>query len=432
MKKDKIIYVPMGGDIFHSGHANVINNAKKYGKVIIGLFSDKAASEYRTVPFVSYEDRLKILKTFKGISRIIKQDEWDFSKNLNLIKPDFVIHGDDWKVGVQKKMRQKVIKILKKWKGKLIEIPYTKKPIINEKHRSINAVYFSAPSRISRLKKLLKFKKFIRIIECHHPLIGMMIENSRITKNEGVKEFDGLWSSSLTESAVMGKRDDGSLDLNTRINNLNNVLSVTSKPIIFDADNGGREEHLKQLIQNLERLGISCIVMEDKVGRKINSLFDNQTKTTQDTIKNFSNKIRIAKNSSFDQNFMVAARIESLILKKGMKDALKRAESYSKAGADLILIHSKSKKADEILEFAKKFKKSKFFKPMIAVPSSYSKIKEIQLRNAGFSIVIYANQLLRASIITVKDILSSILKNSRSYEIEKKIMPIKEILNIIP
>ena len=432
MKKKKIIYVPMGGDFFHSGHANIINKAKKYGNVIVGLFSDKAASEYRTVPYVSYEDRLKILKTFKGINKIIKQDEWDFSKNLNKIKPHFVIHGDDWKVGVQKKMRLKVIKLLKKWNGKLIEIPYTKKPIINEKHRSINSVYFSSTSRISRLKKLLYYKKFLRIIECHHPLIGMMTENFKFTKGNKIKEFDALWSSSLTESAIMGKRDDGSLDLNTRINNLNNVLSVTSKPIIFDADNGGREEHLKQLIHNLERLGISCIVMEDKIGRKINSLFENQSKTTQDSIKNFCNKIKIAKNSSMDQNFMVAARIESLILKKGMNDALKRAENYSRAGADLILIHSKSNSPNEILEFAKKFKKSKFFKPMIAVPSSYSSIKEEQLKRAGFSIVIYANQLLRASIITVKDILFSILKNSRSHEIEKKIMPIKEILNIIP
>jgi len=270
--KKKIIYVPMGGDIFHSGHANIINKAKKYGKVIIGLFSDKAASEYRTVPYVDYEDRLKILKTFKGIDKIIKQDDWDFSKNLNLIKPNFVIHGDDWKVGVQKKMRIKVIKLLKKWNGKLIEVPYTKKPIINEKYRSINSIYFSSTSRISRLKKLLKFKKFVRIVECHHPLIGMITENCKLIKQGGIREFDGLWSSSLTESAVMGKRDDGSLDLNTRISNLNNVLSVTSKPIIFDADNGGREEHLKQLIHNLERLGVSCIVMEDKTGRKINSL----------------------------------------------------------------------------------------------------------------------------------------------------------------
>ncbi len=432
MKNKKTVYVPLGADIIHSGHINIIENAKKYGKVIIGLFSDEAISEYKRVPYVSYEDRYNILKNFKGVSKIMKHNNWDYTENLRSIRPDYFIHGDDWKKGIQKTKRAQVINLLKKWNGKLIEIPYTKKPIISENHRSINSIYFSSASRVSRLKKILNYKKFVRIVECHHPLIGMLIENLNFNKKNESVEFDGLWSSSLTESAVMGKRDDGSLDLNTRISNLNNVLNVTSKPIIFDADNGGREEHLPQLIHNMERLGISCIVMEDKTGTKINSLFENQKKATQDSISNFCNKIKIVKKASKYSDFLVAARIESLILKKGMKDALKRAENYSKAGADLILIHSKSKKPQEILDFAKKFKKSKHFRPLIAVPSSYSVIKEEKLRKAGFSMVIYANQLLRASVITVENVLKSILKNSRSYEIEKKIMPIKEILNIIP
>ena len=432
MKKKKTIYVPMGADLIHSGHLNIIEKAKKYGKVIIGLFSDEAISEYKRVPYVNYNDRYNIIKNLKGISKIVKHNKWDYTENLSQIRPNYFIHGDDWRKGIQKNKRAEVISLLKKWNGKLVEISYTKKPFISENHRSINSIYFSSASRVSRLKKILNYKKFVRVIECHHPLLGMMIENLTYNKKNMIIEFDGLWSSSLTESAIMGKRDNGSLDLNTRISNLNNVLNVTSKPIIFDADNGGREEHLPQLIHNMERLGISCIVMEDKTGTKINSLFDNQKKATQDSIANFCKKIKIVKKASKYEDFMVAARIESLILKKGMKDALKRAESYSKAGADLILIHSKSKKPQEVLEFAKKFKKSKYYKPLIAVPSSYSVIKEQQLIKAGFSMVIYANQLLRASVITVESVLKSILKNSRSYETEKNIMPIKEILNIIP
>jgi phosphoenolpyruvate phosphomutase len=432
MKNKKVVYVPMGADLIHSGHINIIEKAKKYGKVIIGLFSDEAISEYKRVPSVSYDDRYNILKNFKGVSKIIKHNHWDYTENLRSIKPNYFIHGDDWKKGIQKKKRTEVLNLLKKWNGKLIEVPYTQKPIISQDHRSINSTYFSSSSRVSRLKKILNYKKFVRIIECHNPLIGMIIENLNLNKKNKIVEFDALWSSSLTESAVMGKRDDGSLDLNTRISNLNNVLNVTSKPIIFDADNGGREEHLPELIHNMERLGISCIVMEDKTGIKINSLFENQTKATQDSISNFCKKIKICKKASRYDDFLVAARIESLILKRGMNDALKRAESYSRAGADLILIHSKSKKPDEILKFAKKFKKSKYFIPLIAVPSSYSIIKEDSLQKAGFSMVIYANQLLRASVITIEKTLKSILKNSRSYEIEKNIMPIKKILNIIP
>ena len=432
MKKKKTIYVPMGADIIHSGHINIIETAKKYGTVIVGLFSDEAISEYKRVPYVSYNDRYNILKNYKGISKILKHNKWDYTENLIHIKPDYFIHGDDWKKGIQKEKRAKVLKLLKKWKGRLIEIPYTKKPIISNKHRSLNSIYFSSASRVSRLRKILDYKKFVRLIECHHPLIGMLIEKLSLKKNREIIEFDGLWSSSLTESAIMGKRDDGSLDLNTRISNLNNVLNVTTRPIVFDADNGGREEHLPQIIHNMERLGISCIVMEDKTGMKINSLFEDQNKATQDSMANFCNKIKIVKKSSKYPDFMVAARIESLILKKGMKDALKRAENYSKAGADLILIHSKSKNPKEVLDFAKKFRKSKYFKPLIAVPSSYSIIKEQELRKAGFSVVIYANQLLRASVVSVEKVLNSILKNSRSHEIEKNIVPIREILNIIP
>ena len=432
MKKKKIIYVPMGADIIHSGHLNIINKAKKYGEIVIGLFTDTAIAEYKTLPLINYSQRLDIMKNIKGISKIMKQDTWDYTNNLNKLKPNYVIHGDDWKIGIQKKTRLKVIKLLKKWKGQLIEVPYTKKIEIKENKKNVKSIFHNPETRVSRLSRLIGSKKIVRFIESHNPLTGLMIENLKINYKNEYREFDGIWSSSLTDSASNGKPDNQSLELSTRISNLNSVVEVTSKPVLFDADNGGRPEHLPYTIKNLERLGVSAIAIEDKIGLKSNSLFKDQKGAKQDSIKNFCNKIKIACNSRRSEDFLIVARIESFILGKNLNDAIKRAENYSKAGADLILIHSKKDTPKEIFSFASKFKKSKYFKPMVAVPSTYSKVTEKQLIQNGFQVVIYANHLLRAAYPAMQKTALSILKNLTSSEVEKEIISIKKILNIIP
>jgi phosphoenolpyruvate phosphomutase / 2-hydroxyethylphosphonate cytidylyltransferase len=432
MNKNKIIYVPMGADIIHAGHLNIIKKAKKYGEIVIGLFTDSAIAEYKTLPLINYNQRLEIMKNIKGISKIMKQDTWDYSINLNKLKPNYVIHGDDWKKGIQQKTRQKVIKLLKKWKGRLIEVPYTRKINIKENKKNINNIFYNPETRVSRLNRLIGSKSIVRFIESHNPLTGLMIENLKINHNNEYKEFDGIWSSSLTDSASNGKPDNQSLELSTRINNLNSIVEVTSKPVLFDADNGGRPEHLPYTIKNLERLGVSAIAIEDKIGLKSNSLFKDQKGANQDSIRNFCKKIKIACNARRSEDFLIVARVESFILGKGLNDAIKRAESYSRAGADLILIHSKIDTPKEIFSFASKFRKSKYFKPMVAVPSTYSKVKEKELIKNGFKVVIYANHLLRAAYPAMEKIALSILKNSRSNEVEKEIISIKKILNIIP
>ena len=422
----------MGADIIHSGHLNIINKAKKYGEIVIGLFTDSAIAEYKTLPLINYSQRLDIMKNIKGISKIMKQDTWDYTNNLNKLKPNYVIHGDDWKIGIQKKTRLKVIKLLKKWKGQLIEVPYTKKIEIKENKKNVKSIFHNPETRVSRLSRLIGSKKIVRFIESHNPLTGLMIENLKINYKNEYREFDGIWSSSLTDSASNGKPDNQSLELSTRISNLNSVVEVTSKPVLFDADNGGRPEHLPYTIKNLERLGVSAIAIEDKIGLKSNSLFKDQKGAKQDSIKNFCNKIKIACNSRRSEDFLIVARIESFILGKNLNDAIKRAENYSKAGADLILIHSKKDTPKEIFSFASKFKKSKYFKPMVAVPSTYSKVTEKQLIKNGFKVVIYANHLLRAAYPAMQKTALSILKNLTSSEVEKEIISIKKILNIIP
>ena len=431
MKKDKIIYVPMGADVIHSGHLNIINKAKKYGNIIIGLFTDSAIAEYKSLPLINYEQRYEIIKNIKGVKKIVKQKTWNYTDNLKKIKPDYLIHGDDWRKGIQKKTRNNVIKTLNKWGGKLIEIPYTKIPSSTSTYKKSKDIYFTPESRVARFKRLIESKNIVKFIECHNPLTGLMIQNLKFEYKNTFKEFEGIWSSSLTDSASNAKPDNQALDLSSRINNLNNILEVTSKPILFDADNGGQIEHLSYRIKNLERLGVSAISIEDKVGLKLNSLYKDQSKAKQDTIKSFCNKIRAASQSRVSRDFLIVARIESFILGKGLNDALNRAVQYSRAGADLILIHSKKKSPSEIFKFAKVFRKSNFFKPLVAVPSTYSKVTEKELIKNGFKVVIYANHLLRAAYPSMTSTATSILKNSRSYEIEKKIIPINEIISLI-
>ena len=430
-KNKKKVYVVFAADILHEGHINILSKASKYGDVIVGLLSDKAVTSYKKLPQINYKQREVVLKNIKFVKSIIPQYEIDYTKNLNKIKPDYVFHGDDWKKGILSGIRSKVIKQLKKWNGKLIEIPYTKNissTIIKKKTLETGNMPIN---RVSKLKRLIEAKDIVKFLECHNSLTGLIIENLNYTKSNKFDEFDGMWSSSLTDSLSRGKPDNQSVDLSTRFLGLNEILDVTTKPIIFDADNGGRTEHIPYTVKSLERMGVSAMVIEDKIGLKKNSLFKNQKGVKQDTIRNFSEKISVAKKFQKTNDFFIVARVESLILKKGKNDALKRAEAYSEAGADAILIHSKEKKPDEIFEFSKLFSKSKFYKPLIAVPSTYSIVKESELAKNGIKVVIYANQLLRASYPAMYETAKKLLQHKRAKEVEKNITPIKNIISLI-
>ena len=429
--KKKTVYVSLAIDILHSAHINILKKAKKFGSVTVGLLTDKAISEYKQLPLLNYDERYKILEGVKYIDKIVKQDTWDYTKNIDKYRPNFLVHGDDWKSGIQKNQRKNVIKCLKKIKAKLVEIPYTKNISSSKIRNEIAKLKTYPDNRTSRLKRLINSKKIVKIIESHNSLTGLIIENLVVKKKNYNLEFDAMWSSSLTDSATKGKPDNQSVDYSSRISSLNYMLDVTTKPVIFDADNGGQIEHLSYLTRSLERNGVSAIVIEDKIGLKKNSLFKNQSDTKQDKPDIFAKKIKQICKSRKNKDFMVIARIESFIVGKGLKDALRRAEIYSKAGADAILIHSKEKTPAEIFSFAKDFKKSKNFIPLVSVPSTYSRVYEKDLIRNGFKLVIYANQLLRAAYPAMQFAAKKILENSRAFEIEKKIIPIKEIINLI-
>ena len=431
MSIKKKVYVGLAVDIIHEGHINILKKANTLGDVTVGLLTDEAIASYKNIPHLDFKRRKIIIQNIKYVKKVIPQDTLDYVPNLNLLKPDFVVHGDDWKIGVQKKTRERVINTLKKWSGKLIEPKYTKNissTIIKRKILETNAL---PQNRVSRLKRLFASKDIVRILESHNSLTGLIIENLNVLKKNIKVEFDGMWSSSLTDSATKGKPDNSSVDFSSRISSLNDIMDVTTKPLVFDADNGGQLEHLPFLVRSLERCGASAIIMEDKVGLKKNSLFKDQAGTKQDKPELFAKKIKKICNSRQSNDFMVIARIESFIVGKGLNDALKRAVIYSKAGADAILIHSKAKTPTEIFSFAREFKKSKDFIPLVSVPSTYSKVYEKDLIRNGFKLVIYANHLLRAAYPAMQFTAKKILENSRAFEVEKKIIPIKEIINLI-
>ena len=432
MKKfRKKVYVGLSADILHEGHINILKIAFKLGDVYVGLLTDKAISSYKNIPYLDYDKRKVVLENIRFVKKVIPQKTLDYVENLNIIRPDFVVHGDDWKSGIQKMTRQRVIKTLKKWSGKLIEPKYTKNISSSLIKKQMETIIGAPENRVSRLKRLIDSKDIVRVLESHNSLTGLIIEKTNIIRNGKTIEFDAMWSSSLTDSTTKGLPDNSSLSFSSRISSLQNMLDVTTKPVVFDADNGGQLEHLAFLVRSLERSGVSAINMEDKVGLKKNSLFKNQSGAKQDKPTEFAKKIKKICRTRKSEDFMVIARIESFILGKGLNDALKRAEIYSKSGADAIFIHSKEKTPKQIFAFAKAFKKSKFFKPLVSVPSTYSIVYEKELIKNGFKLVIYANQLLRSAYPAMVNTAKTILKNSRAFEADKKIIPIKEVISLI-
>lgn len=431
MNKAKV-YVAMSADLIHPGHLNIIKKANEYGEVTLGLLTDKAIASYKRLPFLSYEQRKIIVENIKGVKNVIPQETLDYVPNLLKLKPDYVVHGDDWKTGRQKETREKVLEALKKWGGKLIEPEYTEgisSTLLNEEQRSIGT---TPQIRIKRLRRLLEAKPIVRILEAHSGLTGLIVEHTKVSDNSTTKEFDGVWISSLTDSTTKGKPDIELVDFTSRLNTINQIIEVTTKPIILDGDTGGPVEHFVFMVKTLERLGVSAVIIEDKVGLKKNSLFGTDVEQKQAEIEDFSDKITRGKKAQLTDDFMIIARIESLILKNGMDDAIKRASAYIEAGADGIMIHSKEKDGNEIFEFCNRYKMFENKVPLIVVPTTYNHVYEKELSELGANIIIYANHLLRSAYPAMVKTAETILKNERSQEVDALCMPIKEIITLLP
>ncbi len=428
----KKVYVGMSADLIHPGHLNIINEARKLGEVTVGLLTDKAIASYKRLPFLSYEQRKIIVENIKGVEKVIPQETLDYVPNLKSLKPDFVVHGDDWKTGVQKSTRQRVIEALNEWGGELIEIEYTKGISSSQLNKSMKEIGTTPDIRMRTLKRLIASKPIVRLMEAHNGLTGLIVENLRIITGSEAREFDGMWLSSLTDSTAKGKPDIEAVDVTARLQTLNDIVEVTTKPIIYDGDTGGRAEHFAFTVKSLERLGVSAVIIEDKIGLKMNSLFGTDVEQQQDLPESFAHKISLGKKSQITNDFMIIARVESLILKKGVDDAFERAKIYAAAGADGIMIHSKEKDPAEIFEFCRRFREAEPNLPLVAVPSTYNTVYEKELADAGVNIVIYANQLLRSAYPAMIQTAKEILENGRSFESDSSMMPISEILTLIP
>ena len=438
MSKIPVVYIAMSADLIHPGHINIMKLAREYankinGKVVLGLLTDSAIASYKRLPYMNYEQRKIIVESMEFIDEVIPQNTLSYTENITKLKPRFVIHGDDWKEGPQKKERSNVIALLKELNcGELIEPKYTEGISSTELNQNARSLGITTNTRLSLLRRLIDAKKPLRILETHSAISALIAENTFITK-EGIKiEFDGFWSSSLADSTIRGKPDIEAVELSTRLNTLNEIFEVTTKPLIYDADTGGKIEHFVFTVRSLERIGVSAVIIEDKIGLKKNSLLGNDVIQNQDSIEDFCLKIQAGKKAQITKDFMIIARIESLILDKGMEDALSRAFAYIEAGADGIMIHSRLKDANEIIEFLKLFRSKDKDTPIVVVPTSFYSIKANELAQYGVNIVVYANHMIRSSFIAMQNIAREILKNDRSEESEEKCMKINEILNLIP
>ena len=429
----KKVYIGMSADIIHHGHLNIIKTATKLGKVIVGLLTDEAIASYKRLPLIPFHQRKIIVENIKGVDEVVSQETLDYVPNLKKIKPDYVVHGNDWKTGVQRETRQRVINVLKEWNGQLVEPDYTKGVSSTRLINTLKERGITPNKRLKSLRRLINTKPILRFMEVHNGLTGLIVEKTSVQKGMEKRDFDGLWLSSLTVSTSKGKPDTEVVDFSSRFQTIEEILEVTTKPMIVDGDTGGRTEHFRFRVRTLERLGVSAVIIEDKIGVKRNSLFGTEVFQEQDTIENFCDKIQEGNRVLLTNDFMIIARIESLILKKGMDNALTRAQAYIDAGADGIMIHSKQKDGKEIIEFCNKFKTIEKRVPLVVVPSTFTHIKEKEFKELGVNIVIYGNHLIRSAYPSMVKTAESILNHGRCKEVsEQYCMPIKEILTLVP
>ena len=429
---NKVVYLGMVGDILHPGLINIITEATKLGDVMVGLYTDKAIAAYRRLPYMTYEQRKQVVENIKGVTQVVAQDDYSYIPNLLKYKPNYIIHGDDWKEGRDSELRDAVFKTMHEIGGEVVEIPYTKGINSSSLGKDIRGIGTTPDIRLKALRRLIAAKPIVRILETHDGLSGLIAENLEIENGPKINSFDGMWSSSLTDSTSKGKPDIEAVDLTTRMQDLTNILECTTKPIIYDGDTGGKPEHFAFAVRTLERNGISAVIIEDKIGLKKNSLFGTDAVQIQDSIEGFCHKIKIGKNAQVTDDFMVIARCESLIAGKSVDDALERCFSYVEAGADGIMIHSKNKTGEDIKQFCVKFRNKYTSIPIVVVPTTYNQIKEEELHSWGVNVVIYANHMLRAAYPAMLKCAATILENERSLETDPICMPIKEILELIP
>ena len=430
--ESRTVYMCFSTDIIHGGHIAIIKKAQKLGRLIIGVLSDEAVASYKRLPLVPAAERKRLFENIAGVYKVVDQNTLSYKANLKTLKPSIVVHGDDWCTGFQKPIRDEVVSILASYGGKLVEFPYSS----DDKYKDIEARTRSDLAmpdiRRGRLKRVLEMKGLITAMEAHDGLTGLIVENTVVHQDGGAHQFDAMWVSSLCDSTAKGKPDIELVDMTSRFRTIEDITEVTTKPIIFDGDTGGKTEHFVYTVRSLERLGVSMIIIEDKTGLKKNSLFGTEVVQTQDSIENFSAKIRAGKKAQRTKEFMICARIESLILEQGMEDALARAFAFAEAGADAIMIHSRKKDPSEIQEFIEKFREKDKTTPIVLVPTSFNSVTEEEWKQRGANIIIYANQLMRAEVPAMQKAAETILENHRAKECDDMIMPFKDIIRLIP
>lgn len=426
------VYMCFSTDVIHSGHIAIIKKAAALGKLVVGVLSDEAVASYKRYPLISFEERKALIANIKGVTKVVEQKELSYKNILNELKPYYVVHGDDWCTGFQKPIREEVLSILESYGGKLVEYPYSKDEKYDELDRNSRAELSMPDMRRGRLRKLLAMKGCINAIEAHSGITGLIAEKTTVLQDGKTYQFDAMWVSSLCDSTAKGKPDIELVDMTSRFRTIDDIMEVTTKPIIFDGDTGGLTEHFVYTVRSLERMGVSMVIIEDKCGLKKNSLFGTEVKQTQETIENFCEKIKAGKKAQKTKDFMICARIESLILEQGMDDALERAFAFVGAGADAIMIHSRRKEPDEIFEFIEKFREKDSTTPIVLVPTSFNTVYESEFKERGANVIIYANQLTRTGFPAMQDAARTILENHRAKECDDKCMSIKDIITLIP
>ncbi len=394
---DKTVYVGMSADLVHPGHINLLREAASLGRVTVGLLTDRAISSYKRMPFLTFEQRRAVIEHIAFVTAVVPQDTLDYTDNLRLLRPDFVVHGDDWRNGVQAQTRRRVLDVLREWGGTLVEPPYTEGISSTALRMAAMDIGFAPGVRQRRLRRMLDCKPLVRVMQAHDGLSAHIVDRLEETTQGAPREYDAIWVDSLAGAPIRGKPDPLPFDLSSRLVTLHEILDATTKPLICNAGGAGHAAGVTAAVRTLERIGVSAIVIDTEVTDRRAVPAMAASAPPQDDMAAFIREIAAARDARVTPDFMIIARINDRTRDCGADRMMARAAAGVDAGADAVMCDSDPVNPDGIFDLCRRYRRLMNGHPLLVGLSGTEGLQEHDLASAGASMVVYTDTLLRAA-----------------------------------
>jgi len=404
MASEKTVYVGMVGDMLHVGHINILKTAARLGRVTVGVLTDRAVVGYKRLPLLAFEDRVRVVESIADVAAVVPQKTLSYVENLRALRPDYVVHGDDWRYGDQvSRARAEVIATLGEWGGELVEVAYTKGISSTAIHRSGAADALFSGTRQGRLRRLLAAKPTLRIVEAHSGLSAKIA--AEVRGPDGATGFDAVWQSGLTDAIHRGKSDGGAVDRGRRLQAVEEILDAGPLPLIYDGRAAGRPETVFDLTRALDKAGVSALCLGDRSDPDRTGPEMSPAETVA--------QIEAVRAACPTGAVMAISRIVVAAPGNGgsgaLDRALDRALALLEAGSDAVMFDSAADTAEPILDIAARLRRQRRDVPLFAAQSDRWGAPIHRFENAGIDAVVYETHLLRATVAPMRRAATALL-----------------------